>query len=87
MHPVLTQVPPISFALDDRDALPGRGQPTRQRRPGLPGTDDDRVETLRHRWAVSARIANPPKIATASSSSAIGKSCPPRAATSRLRAW
>ncbi len=36
------------FALDDRDPLPGGGQPTRQWRSGLAGTDDDRVEMLCH---------------------------------------
>ena len=75
------------FALDHRDALPGCRQSTRQRRPGLPGANDDRVEMLCHRLAVSARIANPPKIATASSSRAIGRSWPSRAATNRWRAW
>ena len=37
------------FALDHRDGLAGRGQPTRQRWPGLPGADDDRVELFCHR--------------------------------------
>ncbi|BBY76830.1 hypothetical protein MPRF_37290 [Mycolicibacterium parafortuitum] len=34
------------LALDDRDGLAGLGEPRRQRRPGLPRADDDRVELL-----------------------------------------
>ena len=75
------------LALHYRHSLPGGGQPARQRRAGLAGADDDRVEIRCHREAVAATTANPPKTATASSSSAIGRSLPPIAATSRLRAW
>ena len=48
MHPVLTQVPPIVFALDDGDGLTGVGEPAGQRRARLPGADDDRVEPPGH---------------------------------------
>lgn len=41
------------FALDDRDALPGGGQPSRKRGSGLAGTDDDRVEMFAHLTADS----------------------------------
>ena len=34
------------LAFDHRDGLPGRGQPAGQRRPGLAGADDDRVEAF-----------------------------------------
>ena len=36
------------FAFDYRDALPGSGQPTRERGPGLTGTHDDRIEMRCH---------------------------------------
>ena len=69
MHPVLTQVPPISLRSTTATRLPGCRQSTRQRWAGLPGPNDDRVETLCHRLSRQrARIAKPPKIATASSS-------------------
>ena len=34
------------LAFDNRNGLPGSGQPARQWRPSLAGTDDDRVEFL-----------------------------------------
>lgn len=84
------------FAFDDRDALPGFRQPPRQRRARLARTDDDRVEMFCHltavsrysvsTWPVTATMTSPPTIATASSSSAMGRSRP-AAAASRLRAW
>ena len=91
MQPVVDAGAADQLALDHRDGLPGGGQPAGQRWPGLAGTDDDRVEMLCHECCqqqIAAdqerRSANPPKIATASSSSAIGRSCPPLAATSAL---
>ena len=36
------------LALDQRDLHAGAGQPPGERRPGLPGADDDRVESLGH---------------------------------------
>ena len=48
MQPVLTQVPPNSFALDDGDFHARSRQPVRQGRPGLPGPDNDRIIACRH---------------------------------------
>lgn len=50
------------------------------------GGINDRVEVRCHRAAAAATMANPPNTATESSSSAIGRSWPPRAATSLVRA-
>src|SRR5580692_9690687 len=71
------------FALDDGDLLAGLGQPDRERRPRLPGADDDRVERLAHS---NLTISKAPPMAHRSSSTAIGQSRPPIALTRRLRA-
>src|SRR6202021_213798 len=46
------------LALHHRNGMTGRGQPSYQRGPGLAGAHYDRVETPRHRAAVTAAIAN-----------------------------
>ena len=65
MQPVLTQVPPTSLRSITATVWPGGGQPARQRRAGLAGADDDRVEfavaQLRLQTTeASATIAKPP---------------------------
>ena len=71
------------LALDDRDLHACRGHALRERWPRLSRADDDRVEIARHENPPAIQTA--PKIATASSSSAIGRSFPPVAFTSRVR--
>lgn len=69
-------------------ALPGlrRNTTALSRVAHRAGGINDRVEVRCHRAAAAATMANPPNTATESSSSAIGRSWPPRAATSLVRA-
>ncbi len=66
-------------ALDHRHRHAGGGQPPGERRPGLSGADDDRVEAPAHRTATTIRIAA--TMATASSIKAAGASLPNAAAS------
>ena len=74
---------PNELALNQGDAHARPGKAAGQRRPGLPRSNDNRVERLDHGNDVTIRIA--PPIAIASSRIAIGTSLPPVAATSLVR--
>ena len=71
----------LAFNQGDAHARPGEA--VGQRWPGLPRSDDDRVERLDHENDITIRIA--PPIAIESSRSAIGRSLPPVLATSLVR--
>src|SRR5437764_4551306 len=58
------------MALDQGHRHPGGGEPAGERRAGLPGTNDDRIERPAHLITMTTRIAT--MIATASSMNAAG---------------
>src|SRR5437762_8394554 len=73
------------MALDQRHRHAGGGEPAGERRAGLPGTNDDRIERPAHLITMTTRIAT--MIATASSMNAAGLSLRKAAASLALAAY
>src|SRR5947207_3806677 len=73
------------MALDQGHRHPGGGKPAGERRAGLPGADDDRIERPAHLITTTTRIAT--MIATASSINAAGISLRNTAASLALAAY
>src|SRR5437762_11306277 len=73
------------MALDQRHRHPGGGKPAGERRAGLSGADDDRIERPAHLITTTTRIAT--MIATESSIDAAGISLRNAAASLALAAY